>query len=280
MIDLHVHSTFSDGSMTPEEILQIAEQEGITAIALTDHDTTSGLDRFLAAATERKIKAVPGIEISADGAKSSIHILGYFIDHKEPIFSNKLEKIRNTRITRNAEMIEKLNKLGIDITMADIREFAGEDVVGRLHFALALIKKGVVKTKDEAFDKFLGNGKPIYTSREKLTCNDAVRMIADNGGLPVLAHPVLLQLSDPDLDKLVEGMVKSGLQGLEVYYPEHPAHLVKKYEKLAEKYKLARTGGSDFHGAPMPDIKLGRGFGNLNIPETILEALESRKRFN
>jgi predicted metal-dependent phosphoesterase TrpH len=175
-------------------------------------------------------------------------------------------------------MVEKLNKLGIAITLDDIKKFAGEDVVGRLHFALALLDKGAVKTKQEAFDRYLGNGKPGYVGREKLTGPTAVTMIAENGGIPVLAHPILLNISDSALRLMIREMKEAGLKGIEVFHSEQPAAATKKYMDLAAEFDLIITGGSDFHGESMPDIKLGRGFGNLDIPYSILEKLKECRR--
>ncbi len=274
MIDLHVHSTFSDGSLTPEQLVDEAVRAGLSALALTDHDSTGGLGRFLAAARGKPLKAVPGVEISADFKQGTMHMLGYFIRPEHAELNESLRWIREGREIRNQEILHKLNRLGFMITWEEVASYAGEDVVGRPHFAQALLAHKYVANKDEAFDKYLGKGKPAYAERRRFSPEDSIRLIRAASGIPVLAHPFTLNLSKKALRELVGGLRDQGLQGIEVYYPEHAPEMQAQYAALARELALVATGGSDFHGAMTPDIKLGRGFGALEVPDEALHALE------
>ncbi len=277
MIDLHVHSTFSDGSFTPEQLLAAADATGLSAIALTDHDSVGGLPRFLAAAKERRVRAIPGVEISADSPSGSLHILGYDIDAAAKTLNEKLEYIRASRAERNEKILYNLNKLGLHLSMNEIQSQAGEDIVGRLHFARALQVRGYVKTTDEAFGKYLAKGKPGYGERLRLSPADSIGMIREAGGLAVLAHPFTLQMKSKELDEFVGELASHGLAGIEVLYPQHNSRTQRAYRRLADKHGLAITGGTDFHGASIPDVKLGVGFGDLCVPDELLELLLQRK---
>lgn len=277
MIDLHMHSTFSDGSLTPEELLKEAASQGLSAIALTDHDTTGGLSRLVKAAGGGPVRAITGVEISADFKPGTMHMLGYFIEPENAEFEGRLRWIREGREMRNAEILEKLQKLGMKIAWDEVKAHAGEDVVGRPHFAQVMLEKGYVANKDEAFDRFLGKGKPAYAERRRLSALDSVAMIVAAGGVPVIAHPFTLGISDAELRKLLGELHEAGLQGVEVYYSEHAAPMVEKYGKLAGDLGLVATGGSDFHGAMAPGIRMGRGFGNLQVPDEVVPALEARR---
>jgi predicted metal-dependent phosphoesterase TrpH len=277
MIDLHMHSTFSDGSLTPEELVTEACRIGLTAIALTDHDGTHGLPRFLAAAQSTPLRAIPGVEISADFHGGTMHMLGYYIRHDDAVLNEHLEWIRNGREMRNAEILHKLNALGCHITWEQVVAFAGEDVVGRPHFAQAMIANGFVNDKDEAFDKYLGRGKPAYADRRRLSPSASVKLIRDAGGVPVLAHPFTLNLDYQKLHTLLIELRAAGLEGLEVFYPEHNANMQREYQNLAKDMNLVATGGSDFHGSMSPDIRMGFGFGSLRVPDDIVARLEARR---
>jgi predicted metal-dependent phosphoesterase TrpH len=277
MIDLHMHSTFSDGSLTPEELLVEAQKTGLSAIALTDHDTTGGLARFVAAAKEGPVRAITGVEISADFKPGTMHMLGYFIKPESDTLEERLRWIREGREMRNAQILDKLQKLGFEISWDEIKAYAGEDVVGRPHFAQALLARGYVSDKNEAFDKYLGKGKAAYVDRRRLTPEDAVQLIVSAGGVPVIAHPFTLGLSAAETRKLLAGLKDTGLAGIEVYYSEHSAEMVELYGSMARDLGLVATGGSDFHGALAPDIRMGKGFGNLSVPDEIVPALEARR---
>lgn len=277
MIDLHVHSIFSDGSLTPEELIEQACLVGLRALALTDHDTTAGLLRFLAAAAGRAIRAIPGVEISAEFSPGTLHLLGYFVRPDDVALNEGLAWIRGGRALRNAEILRKLQKLGLALTWEEVVRHAGSEVVGRPHFAQALLARGYVSTKDEAFDRYLGKGKPAYAERRRFTPEDSVRLIREAGGVPVLAHPFTLHLDSTGLRQLIESLMAEGLAGLEAYYPEHTPDLQQAYARLAGELGLVATGGSDFHGELAPDIRLGSGFGDLQVPDDVVERLEARR---
>ncbi len=274
MIDLHTHSTFSDGTLTPEELVAKGVEAGLYAMALTDHDSTNGTPRFLAAATKSGIVPVSGVEISAKFSPGTMHILGYYVDHESPSLGEHLGWIRNGRASRNQEILHKLMELGCHITWEEVQSHAGEDVIGRPHFAQALIDKGCVKNFREAFDKYLAKGKPGYASRRRLTPKDSISLIRDAGGVAVLAHPFTLGLNKWEFRKELNALKAAGLQGMEIYYPEHSKEMQKEFSKLAKDYGLVATGGTDYHGQLTPDLKLGRGFGSLHISDEILEELQ------
>ena len=277
MIDLHCHSTFSDGSLTPEQLVAEAATIGLSALALTDHDTTAGVPRFLAAAAGMSVRAVPGVELSVDCASGVMHMLGYWMDLENPELLRQMEWIRDGRAMRNRSMLEKLNALGFSMTWDEVAAFAGEDVVGRPHFAQVMLRKGYAKDKNEAFDKWLGDGKPGYADRPRLTAEVAVALIRQAGGVAVLAHPFTLRVGKEAMLALLVELAGAGLGGVECYYSEHSADLVQDYLAMAKKANLVPTGGSDFHGEVSPGIKLGVGFGGLNVPDEVLAALEARR---
>ncbi len=276
MIDLHTHSTFSDGSFTPEQLAFEAARCGLSAIALTDHDNIEGIDRFMAACHKHEVRGVAGVEISLDFPNGSMHLLGYFIDHHNQALAQHIQQLKTGRAYRNQKILEQIQAMGMPITMQEVAAFAGEDNVGRLHFAQALVARGYVRSRDEAFDRYLAKGKPGYASRPRLTPADGVEIIRSAGGLAALAHPFTLALDKQALDDLVGDLAQAGLQGIEVIYPQHNPKQIKQYRDLASKFNLVVTGGTDFHGAAMPDIKLGSGFGNFSVPDSVLEELDAR----
>lgn len=277
MIDLHCHSTFSDGSLTPEQLADEAVKAGLSALALTDHDTVAGLPRFLAAAVGKSFRPVPGVELSVDCSSGVMHMLGYWMDTANPELVRQMEWIRNGREMRNRTMLEKLNALGFAMTWDEVQACAGEDVVGRPHFGQVLIQKGYAKDKNEAFDKWLGDGKPGYADRPRLTAEVAVALIRQAGGVAVLAHPFSLRISRDAMASLFIELAAAGLAGVECYYSEHSVELTKEYLAMAKQANLVPTGGSDFHGEVSPGIRLGVGFGGLNVPDEALAQLEARR---
>lgn len=277
MIDLHCHSTYSDGSLTPEQLVEEAVKIGLKALALTDHDTTAGVPRFLAAAAGTALCAVPGVELSVDCSSGVMHMLGYWMDLENPELLRQMEWIRDGREMRNREMLVKLNALGFAMTWEEVKAFAGEDVVGRPHFAQVMLQKGYAKDKNEAFDKWLGDGKPGYADRPRLTAEVAVALIRQAGGVAVLAHPFTLRIGKDAMASLFIELAAAGLAGVECYYSEHSADLIQDYLAMAKQANLVPTGGSDFHGEVSPGIKLGVGFGGLNVPDDVLPALEARR---
>jgi len=280
MIDLHLHSTFSDGSLSPEQLAREAKKANLTAAALTDHDSVSGVALFLEACAHENLRGIPGVEISVDDPRGTMHILGYFIDCQSKELNIHIEKLKNGRAARNADILKKINNLGMPLTFAEVASFAGEGNIGRLHFAQALVARGYVNTNQEAFDRYLAKGKSGYAERQRLTPRGGVEMIVNAGGLAALAHPFTLELQPDALAKLVGELADAGLQGIEIYYPQHNPNLVKKYLALAQRFNLAATGGTDFHGKAMPDIKIGRGFGSLNVPDSVLTELDNRRNNN
>lgn len=277
MIDLHCHSTFSDGSLTPEQLADEAVKAGLSALALTDHDTTAGLPRFLAAGAGKPFRPVPGVELSVDCSSGVMHMLGYWMDVANPELVRQMAWIRDGREMRNRAMFEKLNALGFAMTWDEIVAFAGEDVVGRPHFAQVMLQKGYAKDKNEAFDKWLGDGKPGYADRPRLTAEVAVALIRQAGGVAVLAHPFSLHIGKESMAALFVELAGVGLAGVECYYSEHSADLTKDCLAMAKKADLVPTGGSDFHGEVTPGVRLGVGFGGLNVPDEALAQLEARR---
>lgn len=283
MIDLHVHSTFSDGTLTPAELVAKARALGLRALALTDHDCTGGLREFAAAGAAAdagpgglRFTAVPGVEISAEVSPGTMHMLGYHIDPDNGDLEGVLVRIREGRESRNRQILARLAELGMPLEWEEVAAFAGEDVVGRPHFAQALLARGYVSTKQEAFDRYLAKGKPAYMDRLRFSPADSLAAIREAGGVPVLAHPFTLKLEPDALKAAVRELAEAGLAGIEVYYPEHAPDQVRQYRGLAEAFGLVATGGSDYHGANNPDIEMGRGFGSLNVPDDILDALRDR----
>lgn len=277
MIDLHTHSNFSDGTSTPEELVAEARNAGLTAIALTDHDTVGGLDPFLAAGAAAGLETIPGVEISSADEADAVHLLGYYIDHQNRDLQEQLKWIREERDQRNRSILLHLADLGLRISMDEVRKFAGVDVVGRLHIALALQARGFVSSTKEAFRRYLGSGRPAYVPRQSLTPEQAIQLIKGAGGVPVLAHPFVLRLGIGALRELLRTWQIAGLQGVEAWYPEHTERETRHILKLAAELDLVPTGGSDFHGANTPDIRLGRGFGSLQVPDESLASLRSRR---
>lgn len=279
LIDLHTHTTASDGSLTPPELVDLAHEIGLKAMAVTDHDTLAGLDQALKRARDLGFELVPGVEISADFKPGSMHILGYLIDHKSPNLASRLATLQEARLTRNPKIAARLGKLGLGVSMAEVEAVAGGGQVGRPHFAKVMLDKGYVSSFEEAFDRFLAKGAPAYVDKFRLSPAKALALIREAGGLPVLAHPYTLKLDKPaDLEDLLADLKRSGLAGLETYYSEHTPQMTKDYLALAQKFDLQPTGGSDFHGANKTHIKLGRGRGGLAVPYDLLIGLRQRKK--
>lgn len=277
MIDLHCHSTFSDGSLPPEQLVADAVGIGLSALALTDHDTVAGLPRFLAAGLGHPIRLVPGVELSVDCAHGVMHMLGYWMDTDHPELVRQMEWIRNGREMRNRDILDKLNALGFAMSWEEVASFAGEDVVGRPHFAQVMLQKGYAKDKNEAFDKWLGDGKPAYADRPRLSAETAVSLIRSARGVAVLAHPFTLRIGKETMANLFRSLADAGLAGVECYYSEHSSDLTREYLSMARQANLVPTGGSDFHGEVSPGIRLGTGFGGLSVPDEVLPELEARR---
>lgn len=241
--DLHCHTTMSDGTFTPTELVEEAARRGLAAIAVTDHDSVDGIEEALQAARGTQVRVVPGVEISTDVSDGEVHILGFCINYKNEGLLGLLESQRESRMRRAEQMLKKLAALGISLNKEDVLEHAGEGAVGRPHIAAAMVRAGYVLTWDEAFAHYIGFHSPAYVSRSKLTPFEAVEAILAAQGVPVLAHPGLA-----DKDEMIPGLVECGLGGIEVFYPHHTQAQQKRYESIADEYGLIATGGSDCHG--------------------------------
>lgn len=279
-IDLHVHSTASDGTFTPSELVKLAVKKQLSAFALTDHDTIDGLSEAMATAFDMKqqnidIMVIPGIELSAKYYEKEIHILGLFIDYKNVSFQKELHDILNERNQRNLKMIDRLAKDGIDISIEKIRDAYGSAVITRAHLANFLAKHHYVKTTQDAFLYYLNPSGPYYVQRTYLTPEHAISQILQYGGIPILAHPLLYHFSLEDLDILVKYLKNLGLVGLESIYSKNKGYDEQNMKKLAKKYDLLITGGSDFHGLNKPQLDLGTGYGNLKVPHELLDNLQN-----
>jgi predicted metal-dependent phosphoesterase TrpH len=243
--DLHCHTTFSDGSLTPTELVERAVQRGVDIMALTDHDCTDGLPEALeAAARYPDFLLIPGIELSTDVPQDEVHVLGYFIDWQTPAFQERLERMRRSRLDRGRAMLAKLRELGIDLSWERVQQIAGDGAVGRPHIALAMLEAGHIQTLEEAFDKYLGRNGPAYVERDKMLPTEAVELITSVNGLPVLAHPAQLK----DLDRFLEELKGVGLLGMEVYYQSYTPEDIERLLATARSHGLLPLGGSDFHG--------------------------------
>lgn len=279
-IDLHIHSTASDGTFTPAQILAMAEESKIAAIAITDHDTIDGTKEALACGIPPSVKFLTGVEIStapppACPLSGSLHILGYAIQLDDPVLNLTLNRLQDARKNRNPKIIKRLNNLGVDITLEQVQKEAGEDgQLGRPHIARVMVKRGFAESIDDAFGRYLGTGKSAYVNKYRVECDKAIKIIIEAGGVPVLAHPVLVQMEEGhSLEELVALLTSMGLRGIEVYYPEHTPEAIDFYTRIAKRYSLLMTGGSDFHGSLKPKIKLGTGKGDLFVPYEVFEKL-------
>lgn len=279
MIDLHTHSTYSDGSLTPLQLADLARREGLCALALTDHDTTDGLPSFLdacASGGSEPLRAVPGVEISVDVPRGTMHVLGYFIRSGEPRLEALLERIRGGRDCRNGMIINRLRELGMPLNEDEVARLAGGDVVGRPHIAQAMVARGYVRTTSAAFDRFLAKGQPAYCDRYHPSPQEGIAAINAAGGVAVLAHPWTLDMTASRLRTFLDDLRSAGLAGIETWYPEHSAEQQQQYLRLCEEFGLVAAGGSDFHGAMNPAIRLGRGFSGLGVPDTAVDELAAR----
>ena len=272
-VDLHCHSTASDGTLKPADVVALARKNGLTALALTDHDTVAGVEEAASAAHDAGIDFLAGIEISAEFPHpGTMHILGYGVDPQNPALAKLTETLLAGRGNRNPRIVEKLNELGVAVTMAEWEAEANGGVLGRPHLAAILHRKGYVSSIKQAFDKFLGQGAPAYFDKERLTPQQAIARIGESGGIAVLAHPVQLRLqNDAQLERVVKDLVDLGLAGLEVIHSDHDAALIEKYSALADRHGLVKTGGSDFHGSNKKDIELGKAAGR-RIPRAVRQA--------
>lgn len=277
-IDLHLHTRYSDGSLTPAEVVALAHQTGVTAMAITDHDIVDGIPHAMEAATNLGIEVVPGVEISSRFDGRELHVLGYFFDWQDPAFRDHLARQRLSRHARNPQTIERLRALGLEVSEDEVKAKTGSDSIGRPHIAQVLVEKGYVRDTREAFDRYLAEGAAAYVPRILSDTHEVITWIRDAGGVPVLAHPTWTRCQGEPLYRLCAGLKEAGLLGLEVFYSTHDRKHTSRYLELAKRLDLLVTGGSDFHGAANPAIQVGRGKGSLKVPAALLEPLRRAAR--
>lgn len=274
-IDLHLHTTHSDGSLPPAEVLRLAQKAAVTALAITDHDITSGIPEAISVGQELGIEVIPGVEISSFDGRSELHILGYCLDWNDPVLNERLGTLRASRHRRNPLIIDRLRAAGLDITYDEVRAMAGTESVGRPHIAQVLMRKGYVSTAKEAFDRYLAEGKPAYVARDLPAPAEAIRWIREAKGVAVLAHPTWVKDNGEGLLACVTALKETGLDGVEVHYSTHSKSQTSSYLELAQRLDLLVTGGSDFHGITKPDIEVGYGRGDLKVHPRLLEPLKT-----
>lgn len=278
-VDLHVHSTRSDGSFTPSELVDYAIKKGLKAFALTDHDTTEGLLEAMEAAKGKDIEVIPGIEFSTEYEGKDVHIVGLYIDYRHAAFQKYLKEFQESRIMRNQKMCLRLKEHGIDITYEQLLERFPNSVITRAHYAKFMLENGYIKSMKEAFERYIGDRCPCYVPREKVTPEKAVKLILQSGGIPVLAHPTLYHMSTERLETLIKRLKCAGLMAMEGIYSTYTAGEARQMQELCKKYNLLISGGSDFHGTTKPGLDLAIGYGKLSIPYDILAAMKARLAF-
>lgn len=274
-IDLHVHSTASDGSFTPTEVVELAYKAGLSHFALTDHDTVDGVSEAVAASSSYDtLDIIPGIELSCYYENREIHIVGLYVDYKNETFLKELQALKQARIDRNEKMVQKFVDAGIPLTMEELLHGNPNSVITRAHFARVLVEKGVCTSKTEAFDKYLGIGCPFYLAKPKVTPDHVLNLIQNAGGIAILAHPYSYKFSKSEVEQLLdETLIPFGLAGMECYYSTYDLGQTQELRSMALSKNLLVSGGSDFHGVVKPDISIGTGRGNLCIPDTLLNKI-------
>ena len=281
-VDLHVHSNRSDGTYSPSQLVDYAMEKGLAAFALTDHDSTDGLEEAISYAAELTAQGadvpevIPGIEFSTEYQGGDVHIVGLYIDYKMESFQKALREFVDSRSSRNRKMCALLREAGIDITYEKLLAEFPDSVITRAHYARYLLEHGYIKSIPEAFDRYVGDHCPCYVPREKVTPAQAVQLTLDAGGFPILAHPVLYHMSDIRLDTLVSELKEAGLMGIEAVYSTYKPAEERGIRQLAEKYDLLISGGSDFHGTNKPGLDLGTGYGSLYVPYEVLQRIKER----
>lgn len=276
-IDLHVHSTASDGTCSPTELIHLAKKAGLRAMALTDHDTTAGIPEALTAAAPADIELIPGVELSCSYQGKEIHIVGLFLDHTDPHLNQVLSEFRDNRDNRNVQMIQRLQDAGFSLTLEQLQERFQDSVLTRAHIARYLVDTKQVKDLDTMFNRYIGDTCPCYVPRQKISPFEAVSLIRAAHGVAILAHPLLYHLQPAELETLVSDLSDCGLTGLEALYSTHFGKDTENMKQLAARHGLLISGGSDFHGDNKPYIHLGTGKGQLFIPYSVLEALKDRR---
>lgn len=281
MVDLHVHSTRSDGTYTPTQLVDYAIVKGLSAFALTDHDTVDGLEEAIGYAAQKPSPApevIPGIELSSEYQRQDVHVVGLYIDYRNAGFQKYLRDFVESRDARNDKMCTLLQKAGMDITYEELQRVFPNSVITRAHYAKYMLEQGYVKSRAEAFERYIGDRCPCYVPREKVTPAQAVSLILDAGGIPILAHPILYHMSDARLDALVAELKEAGLMGIEALYSTYQPSDERHIRSLAQKYGLLISGGSDFHGENKPGLDLGTGYGKLCVPDEVLEQIRQARK--
>ena len=279
-IDLHTHSNCSDGTYSVKELMDYAHAKNLAAIALTDHDTVDGLDEAASYVQEKypDMELIPGIEFSTVEEGKDVHIVGLYIDHHNESFKAKLGQFIDSRTVRNRKMCRKLSEeAGIPITYEELTSSFPGAVLTRAHYAKFMVDRGYAKSRNEVFDKYIGDNCPYYVEREKISPEEAISYVLEANGVPVLAHPILYHFSDRKLDALVARLKDAGLKGIEAIYSTYSPSEERQIKELAEKYDLLISGGSDFHGANKPKIDLGTGMGKLFLPEDLLIPIKNAR---
>lgn len=275
-IDLHTHSTFSDGTYTPTQLVRAAKEANLSAVALTDHDCVNGVSEAIEAGEKFGIEVIPGIELAAyysTPAETEIHIVGLFLDYKNPALLEKTKEIMDERVQRNLKMTARLSELGFPMTYEELLAEAGRDSCSRAHYANLMVKKGYVKTKKEAFQKYISHGMPGFVPRVLPTPKECINLITQSGGVAILAHPTLYGMNYNQIRIMAKDLMELGLKGIEVKYSTYKPEQEREITRIANELGLKPSGGSDFHGLNKPDISIGTGLGNLGIPKEFLEKL-------
>ncbi len=274
-IDLHTHSFFSDGTHSPTELVHLAQKRGLQALAITDHDTVDGVSECIATAQHVGLEAVSGIELSVEFGERNFHLLGYMFDHGDSELQDRIAVLQEARQNRNRKIIAKLQDLGIHIGVEELHEASPVGQTGRPHIAKLLCCKGIVRNMDEAFAKYLQKGAVAYESRFVYSAVEGIEIIKKSGGIVVLAHPAQITHSSGEMSQLVGRLVDIGLDGLEVYYPTHSSAMRRKLLKIAKRYDMIVSGGSDYHGSIRPGTDMA-GAKNVFVPSEILVRMKSR----
>lgn len=275
-IDLHTHSTFSDGSCTPTEIMEKAKQKGISALAITDHDNVGGIGEAMEAGFQQGIEVIPGVEFGSGYRGRSIHLLGYLFDPDEENLRDTIDMVNEARASRNEIVAARMRENGIPVTVEELMEKHGTTSIGRPHFAKVFVELGMAETVRDAFQKYLNPGCDYYSPRTFIPLNQAAGVIRHAGGVPVLAHPFQYRFTEEERQNFFAHCRNVGIEGIECRYSGYDEIQTGYLDEMAEKYGFCRTGGSDFHGTYKPDIEIGTGKGTLQVPESFLTELKTR----
>lgn len=275
-VDLHLHSSASDGTDAPAEVVRLAVAAGLRCIALMDHDNLDGIDEAREASAAGGIDFIPGVELSVDFEGQKMHMLVYFLEPGPGPLQDHLAGLRAGRDVRNTEILTKLNRLGYDITADDVAVHAAGRSVGRPHIADALIAKGYIGTRNEAFDGLLNDGGVAYVERDRLTASNAIRLARESRAVPVIAHPVTIGLNREDAGRTFRRLTELGLGGIEAHHPKHSLSLRARFEEIASVLDIAATGGSDYHGATVREFSVGTGAGDLLVPDLAVDQLRAQ----